>query len=523
MSRSVKLGSDPSSRQLLFLNCMARRQLYGGAKRGGKSVAICMKGIMLSVLFPGNRGAFFRQDLTDLRDSLLVTFFQICPRELVLEHHQTFKRIVIDTGSTPSVILYGGLGDASDIESAKGKEFGWYAIDEPSEVDRDAVRMLNAQLCWRLPDGSFPPYMELLASNPEPGWVEEEFRPLIEESSDVKPLVLTDDGSKAFVRALPRDNPYLPPGWETMQRIDAPDAWVKKYLEGSWEVSEGQVFKEFQREVHCIGLPPAAYLSRLKLIASVDHATTGVTCMVVAGVDPDNNVVVLGEYYQKNKLISEHSRGMFALMDEWVDRCGQRAKVQQAEPQPGVHPAYHAFEYVLIDPSTQSKTLQSRDELTSVQDEYRRMGLPTTTAWNAVEAGVNLLAEYLHIKPTHIHPLTQQRGAPSILFLRDSNPNGIREIISWRKTIGENGKPKYIGPDHWVDNVRYIVMSRPEPPRVTTGDMRGTGDAQTDTITRMAMRDMLKFDQKHRDPAARASQWFPGGSDGSNIWFPRTD
>lgn len=515
MARKFKLGYSPSERQLLFLNCADKEQLYGGAKRGGKSVAISMKAIMLSVLYPGNRGGLFRQDLTDLRDSLLVTFFQVCPSELILEHHQTHKQITIDTGAKPSVILYGGLGDAHDVESAKGKEFGWFAIDEPTEVDPEAYRMLLAQLCWKLPDGSFPPFMAILGSNPEPGWVEEKYRRLIEESSDLHPL--TTDGKKSFIRALPRDNPGLPPNWETDLRIDAPEAWIKKYLDGSWEVSEGQVFKEFDKATHVIDCPSPAFLSRLKLVASIDHATTGITCMAVDGIDPDGNIFALGEYYEKNRLISDHANGMKTLMDHWVDRCGLRYKVvNNPNPDPTVYPACHAFEYILIDPSTQAKTQQRAAELFSNQDEYRRCGIPTVAAYNAIEAGVNLFSEYIHVKPTHIHPITLQRGSPSWFMVRGTNPNGQREIVGWRTTLTENGTRKYVGADHWIDNQRYIIMSRPEPPRITTGDIM-----HMDTASRIAARDLAAFDKKFSGKIAQQNQWFPGGTDGANTWFPK--
>ena len=39
-----------------------------------------------------------------------------------------------------------------------------------------------------------------------------------------------------FVRALPRDNPYTPDGYEQNLRDNFPAEWVEKYLEGSWDV-----------------------------------------------------------------------------------------------------------------------------------------------------------------------------------------------------------------------------------------------------------------------------------------------
>ena len=516
----VRLNYSPSQRQLMFLHAAEKEQLYGGAKRGGKSVAISMKAILLSVMYPGNRGGLFRQDLTDLRDSLLVTFFQVCPSELIIDHHQTHKQILIDTGSKPSVILYGGLGDIHDVESAKGKEFGWFAIDEPSEIDPEAYRMLLAQLCWKLPDGSFPPYMAMLGSNPEPGWVEEKYRALIEQTSDTRPTATT--GRTIFIRALPRDNPGLPPNWETDLRVDAPDAWKKKYRDGSWEVSEGQVYKEFDKAIHIVDCPPPAFLSTLKLVASIDHATTGVTCMAIDGIDPDGNVFALSSYYQRNRLISEHARDMIALANKWVDKCGRRAIVESKKgTDRQMNDVFHAFEYVLIDPSTQSKTQVKQNEITSIQDEYRRLGVPTQLAWNALEAGVNLMSEYIHIKPSHIHPLTNVRGSPSFFIVRGENDDGVREAIGWRKTISDNGTPKYVGADHWLDNQRYIVMSRPEPPRITTGDLRATGDPTADSINRVAMRDMMSFDRKFKTPGTESGQWFPssGPSKNTGSWF----
>jgi hypothetical protein len=452
--------------------------------------------------------------LTDLRESTLETFFKICPKELILDHHQTFRKILIKTRKEPSTIIYSGLSDETEEESSKGKECGWFWIDEPSEVKLSPYLMYLAQLCWQLPGGQYPPFMAMLTSNPEPGWVMERFLPLIEESSDTRPCIR--QGAKVFVRALPKDNPYLPPGWLEQMSLDAPESWKKKYLEGSWEVSEGQVFKEFDRAVHTIPVPSAEFLSRLKLVASIDHATTGTTCMVIAGIDPDANLFVLGEYYEKNKLISEHAQGMCRLMDFWVKKCGKEKYVsEKAVADRTVHPSTHAFEYILIDPSTQSKTQQNKNELWSHQDMYRREGIPTIPAWNAIDAGVNMLQEYLHVKPTHIHPLSQKRGSPSIFILADTNRSGIKELIGWRKTISDNGQIKYVGPDHWIDNVRYIAMSRPEPPRFTIKDM-----LSMDTTGRIAQNALDRWAAKF-GVSPNENQWFAGGSGSENAWYAR--
>jgi phage terminase large subunit len=138
--------------------------------RGGKTVAGAMKSVLLSIMFP-NRGLIGRKDMTDLKDTSLTTFFDICPPELILDHHRGDRKIVIRTSEMPSEILYRGLGDQGDVEKSKGIDLGWAWIDEPSEIEPDTYLMLRSQLNWLLPDGNRPLYMMLLTSNPEPGWM----------------------------------------------------------------------------------------------------------------------------------------------------------------------------------------------------------------------------------------------------------------------------------------------------------------------------------------------------------------
>lgn len=499
-----QLGRPPSSQQWAFLRAAEKEQLYGGAKRGGKSFAECLKLILLAVSFPGNRLGLFRQDLTDLRDSTLNTFFRICPPELILNHHKTHHIIYIRTNSAPSEIVYGGLGDEHEVESAKGKEFGAIAIDEPSEIDLDTYIMLMAQLCWVLPDGTRPPYMMILGCNPEPGWVDERFRSLIDVASKSNPIV--SNKSQIFVRALPQDNPYLPPNWEDELRSTVKNkVWVDKYLGGSWDVFEGQLFKEFDERIHVITLGQlveAELLPRLKLIASIDHASTGVTCMAIDGYDEVGNVFALGSYYERNMLISQHAAGMKVLMDKWAALCN-KGNLVAASTHTGMHPSVAAFEYILIDPSTQAKTLQNRTELASVQSEYARYGIPTSAAWNAVETGWDLMRDYITIKPTHLHPITKLRGAPSWFVVRDGNRDGLKEIAKYKRTVDVHGRIKYVGFDHWLDNQRYILMSRPELPKFTSADV-----VSMDTHAQKAFRSMEKW-SKNFGQSPNKDQWFP--------------
>jgi hypothetical protein len=421
----------PTAKEQEFINCASKIQLYGGAKRGGKSVAGCMKAVLLSVLFPGNRGIIARQSGTDLRDSTLVTFLQICAPEVILDHRRGDRTFLIRTSGKPSEILYRGLGEEGEEEKIKGMDMGWYWIDEPSECPKNTWMMLHSQLNWVLPSGERPPYMGMLTSNPEPGWVKD-----LKEAIDKK--TRTD---ATFIRALPRDNPHLPPGWEQELRNDFPDEWVRKYLDGSWDVAEGQVFPELSEEHHNLDnwtdrWDARAYLdwlASLRLHASVDHATTGTTAMVETGQDRSDNIYALEEYYQQNRLVSEHAAKMAGIL------TGN-----------GKHDS------LLIDPSTEAKTQVGKLELYSILDEYRRQGEPFKSLLkpaprSEIRIGINLLKERLKVNPMRVHPFTGSRGSPSLFISKKRNPCGWREMIELRQKVKDNGDIEYIGSDHWVD------------------------------------------------------------------------
>jgi hypothetical protein len=514
-----QVGGNLTTRQWMFMNAAEEEQLYGGAKRGGKSVAICCKLVALAFRFPGNRLGLFRQKLTDLRESTLVTFERVVPKELY-HHHHTYRRITFHT-YPPSVLIYGGLQDENEVVAVGSKEFGAIALDEPSEIDPEVYKMLVAQLCWRLPSGQFPPYMAMLGSNPEPGWVEERFRDLILQVSPDHPTAV-DGSSRRYILALPRDNPYLPPKWEEKQRYKGSSVWIKKYLEGSWEVSEGQVYKDFHREIHCIGPPPPAYLKQLSLGAALDYGSTGVVCCGIKGVDPAGNIISLGEYYESNKLISEHAVGIRELLAFWARACGKESQAkrdwegQHGDPQEGIRQpdwSYYAYEVFLIDPSTQAKTQQTKFELMSIQEMFYREGLPTVAAFNAVDSGIEAVREYLKVKPLHIHPFQlgpdgkQLRGAPSWFVIEANNPNGVREMINWKSTVTDTGKKKYVGMDHWLDCDRYFINSRPEPPSHTAADV-----ITLSTHAQIALRTHEAWAKKFlsKQEGAHPNQWTPG-------------
>lgn len=188
---------------------------------GGKSAALCGEGIQLSLDIPGNRGAIIRRNRTTLKRTTLVTFFQVCPPELIKDYNQSELKITLINGSE---ILCIEADETKDplFEKLKSLELGWYAIDEGSEVVKDAFAILGSRLRWK---PARKRYYGLLASNPEQCWIKDDFidRPV---------------SGHGFFQALPKDNPFLPPDYIDNLKLIFDENQQRKYIDGDWNVTD---------------------------------------------------------------------------------------------------------------------------------------------------------------------------------------------------------------------------------------------------------------------------------------------
>lgn len=480
----VKLKKEPHAQQMVAIESDAPEQLYGGAKRGGKTIWLCQKSFLLNFLFPGNRGLMCRYNFTDLQDSTLVEYFETVPGEFIAGHNKGERTIFVknphpESGKRCSDTKdnytqwtsrqhYRGLGDPDDFEKIKGMNLGHLEIDEPSEVPLETYLMINAQLTWQLPDGSRPPYMSLLASNPEPGWVEERF------IEDPKPGCV-------FIPALPSDNPHLPPGYVQSLMDTYPEEWVKKYVQGSWGASEGAVFKEFAEEIHNLDnwvdtddeAAVVRFSSHLNLYGGLDHGDTGVTCYEQAGVDHAGNIMFFDEYYRKDRLVGDHAIDILAIKSRYERGV---AGIEFRPPR--------RQQFTIADPSIFNRTQQRANDLQSIGYLYGEAGLGMIPGWNAMEMSIERMKEHIHPLDRHINPFTGQMGSPSIFISKKRCPMLWKQIRSWKRkrhTPQSSNLPafmQYIGEDHALDPARYIINARPRRAEFCQTDMKGMTSQQ---------------------------------------------
>lgn len=427
----------PTARQMLFRDDPSRYKLYGGAVGGGKTWTLCAEGVRLSLAYPGNRGFMCRHESTAFKNTTLATLLKLIDEierltnsKIISNHHRTDRIIYFINGST---IMYGSLGDASDFERIKSLEIGWFAIDESSETPFPNYQMLKSRLRWKLPDGSHPPFFGLLASNPEAGWVKDTFVTPSARGEVVH--------NHAFVPALPSDNPFLPDGYVEDLRSTNPESWVTRYLDGSWDALEGQIWPEFHYKTHVI--EPFTIPSNWTKFRAVDHGQVHPTCCLWFAVDGDETLYAYREYYSPG-IVSDHCKNINSLS-----------------------PRNEHYTDTYLPPECWGKTREHEGRLWSIYDEYEEHGIECEKANNEVLGGINRVGEYFKVNPTKPHPFKKSTlGSPSLFIFNTCKGliNEIPEYIWKVSRTAETGKeaPKKIKDDA-CDALRYGVMSQPSP------------------------------------------------------------
>lgn len=307
---------------------------YGGAAGGGKTRALAELAIDLALEFPGNKILIGRKDFSDLRSTTMEQFDMYCPPHLIskkndTEHWRNIRRKNWPPGVVSKVIFR----ELKDYMGLGSEEYGAVLIDEAGEVPVNSALMLFSRLRWRLPPaitkhGFHMKYFFVAASNPYPGWFKQWFveRTLPEE-------VLSKLQTRVhFVPALAKDNPYLPPGYEMFLRSIYPADWVKRLMDGDWDVFIGQVYPAFAPNFHewkfSEQLPDGKWVPIIpkfkRIIGGLDfgepsstaHKSTG----IVAGVMESGRLLRLDEFEENGPDVTlRQINWMMQMEEKWLE------------------------------------------------------------------------------------------------------------------------------------------------------------------------------------------------------------
>lgn len=229
--------SKISPKQDAFLEDPHRHVAYGGARGGGKSWAVRTKAKILATQYPGIKILIIRRTLDELRNNHVK--FLVPELAGIAKYNQSLKEFKFRNGST---ITLGYCDNDGDLMHFQGAEYDVIFIDEAGQLQEDWIKKINA--CVRGAN-SFPKrtYYTLNPGGPSHAYFKRLFVDRRFEGNE-KPE------NYSFIQALVTDNLALmeiqPEYIEELENL--PPKLRAAWLEGRWDVYEGQFFEEFRTE-----------------------------------------------------------------------------------------------------------------------------------------------------------------------------------------------------------------------------------------------------------------------------------
>jgi phage terminase large subunit len=432
-----------------------------GGVGSGKTTALVWEVILLSMEYPGNYGLVGRYTYPELRDTTMYEFFNICPDELIEDRIKTEHKVIFKNGST---IIFRHL---EEVDKLKSLNLGFFAIDEMTECPENVFLMLQS----RLRKKEVGRRVGFGSTNPEgQDWVWHKWCKQHRGDPDY-----------LFIQAASTENRFLPDDYVEDLRKSFPEHWIKRYIEGDPSAFAGQIITAWDESVHVI--EPFEIPEDWTRGVSLDHGTNNPTAVGWWAVHPEGFKICYKEHYEEGQTVDHHAKRIFEIngsdnINAWI-----------------------------ADPAIFNKTLQDpKRGLYSIAESYADYGIHFIQGDNDVKAGINLLIESFNVWDNLINPFTDKKGSPKV-FLFKNCEHGIYEIPQYRwKEYKIKGKyrEKPEAPekanDHFVDQMRYYLMSQPQPARLTKDKFKPFKDRQErvwDTLEKLSKRN------KERDRSLR--------------------
>ena len=205
----------------------------GGAAGGSKSFTGCLWQIKRRLTYPGSRGFLARARLKNLKESTLLTFFEVCGMMgLKLNRDYTYNFImgVIRFKNGSEEYLRDLFFYPSDPEyvSLGSTEYTDGFIDEMAEITEQAYQIIRSRMRFKLDEFGLIPKIAM-GSNPCKTFIYKDFYRKWNEGK-LEPY-------KAYIQALVYDNPFISEHYiENLKKLDPINK--ARLLDGNWEYDD---------------------------------------------------------------------------------------------------------------------------------------------------------------------------------------------------------------------------------------------------------------------------------------------
>jgi len=285
----------PFAKQALFHSSPADEVVYGGAKGGGKSCALVMEALAYGLENSGATIYLFRETYDDLEANLIREWKNRVPKE-IYSFGETKRIATLQNGS---MVYFRYMENVADAEGYDGRSIDFIGVDELTKHEEAAIQILLS--CLRSPKGFKPRF----CATCNPGnighrWVKARYiLPTIYGKRIVK-----DKATGNLIQFIPAtvfDNDAImqndPAYVRRLQNL--PEKKRQAYLEGNWDIYEGQAFEEFSLDIHVC--EPFAIPAHWRRWRSCDNGYTDPFAWYWFAVSEDGVVYIYREFTRAAK------------------------------------------------------------------------------------------------------------------------------------------------------------------------------------------------------------------------------
>jgi hypothetical protein len=324
-----------------FVSAPEKFAMIGGGYGSGKTRAAVLKGLILSAIYPGNEGIIGRYHGTDLEDSTIPVFHEVCPPSWIKSFNKKTNTVTFLNGSK---IYFRHIHDAK-AGAAKtrrvGANLGWFLIDQAEEIEEAhwvslVSRLRNPKAGKKFGFGTFNPngknwiYKLFFKDEKDLDKDKELFRVVRKRSNFVG--IMTNSRENSISNGGFLEDAYV----DDMISQMSPEM-AARYVYGSFMEFTGKIYKEYGLDtVH--NIEPfniqSAY-PHWKCVVSIDVGGDSPWAVVPEYIDEVGNTIVADGFGKSTVLVAEVARWI-KQNTPWTDKdtifiCDPENKVAMLE------------------------------------------------------------------------------------------------------------------------------------------------------------------------------------------------
>jgi hypothetical protein len=426
--------------QTAFISAPEEQSILAGGFASGKTHICCTKGLILSSIFPGNRGLVGRYHSTDLEDSTIPVFFDVCPPSWIRSYNKQSKRLVFKNSSE---VIFRHLHDASAQTKSRriGANLGWAFIDQLEECEIGHWNTMLGRL--RLPAAK-KKYL-FGAMNPAG---HDDFYKLFFEGIDEDLRSLPNGTFHRVIRKANRlgivvnsnenrrsNGGFVDDGYFDEMISSYPQDWLDRYIYCSFDDFAGKIYRAYNlTSVH--NIKPFTYPKHWNAIIGIDVGGDAPWAVLDERIDEFGNMITVNEFYKPSVNVAEVA-GWIKANTPWSDPNTQ----------------------FIIDYENKLAMLELAEHGIHCRPAVKKVkpGILRTGGYYTIQKGLGLPSWYRETQPGERYEKFKDAGSPRA-FITENCANHRREMDNylWDK----DDKPKKVN-DHSCDADRYIKFSRP--------------------------------------------------------------